>query len=107
MSVSRNYDTVSATISIYRYVKIIEGDTADVLTLHQRGEDGRYDKRTSSVRAANRKDLFLPPHLYGQLSKHPTGYQMLVDNGSLDTYIGVNVQITSLITIIIKLSYYS
>lgn len=69
---------------------MIEGDTADVLTLHQRGEDGRYDKRTSSVRAANRKDLFLPPHLYGQLSRHPTGFQMLVDHGSLDRYIGVS-----------------
>lgn len=74
-----------------RYVRIIEGDTADVLTLHQRGEDGKYDKRTSSVRAANRKELFFPPHLYGQLSRHPMGFRMLIDNGSLDTYIGVSV----------------
>lgn len=77
-------------INCCRYVKIIEGDTADVLTLHQRGEDGRYDKRTSSIRAANRKDLFLPPHLYGQLSRHPVGFKLLLDNGSLDTYIGVS-----------------
>lgn len=77
-------------LTLCRYVKIIEGDTADVLTLHQRGEDGRYDKRTSSIRAASRKDLFLPPHLYGQLSKHSAGFQMLLNNGSLDIYIGVS-----------------
>lgn len=70
-------------------MKIIEGDTADVLTLHQRGEDGRYDKRTSSVRTASRKDLFLPPHLYGQLSRHQSGVQMLLDHSSLETHIGV------------------
>lgn len=72
-----------------RYAKIVEGDTSDVLTLHQRGEDGRYDKRTSSAKAV-RKELFLPPHIYGQLVKHTNGFRMLLEHGSVDTYIHVS-----------------
>lgn len=84
------FNTSELYIFFYsRYVKIVEGDTSDVLTLHQRGEDGRYDKRSSSVRAATRKDLFLPPHIYGQLSKNPTGFQILLDHGSVHLFIHV------------------
>ncbi|GJQ71662.1 rictor [Trypoxylus dichotomus] len=71
----------------FRYVKIVEGEISDALTLHQRGEDGRYDKRSSSSRSTTRKEIFLPPHIYGQLSKHEEGFQMLLDHGSIDRFL--------------------
>ncbi|KAK9696755.1 Rapamycin-insensitive companion of mTOR, middle domain [Popillia japonica] len=71
----------------FRYVKMVEGEISDALTLHQRGEDGRYDKRSSSIRSTTRKEIFLPPHIYGQLSKHEEGFQMLLDNGSIDKFL--------------------
>lgn len=67
----------------------MEGEISDALTLHQRGEDGRYDKRTSSTKATARKDLFLPPHLYGQLSKFEEGLQMLLEYGEIDKMLQV------------------
>lgn len=33
----------------YRYVKIIEGEISDSLTLHQKNEDGRYERAVSNV----------------------------------------------------------
>ncbi|KRT81894.1 hypothetical protein AMK59_5583, partial [Oryctes borbonicus] len=71
----------------FRYVRIVEGEISDALTLHQRGEDGRYDKRSSSSRSTTRKEIFLPPHIYGQLSKHEEGFQMLLDHGSIDRFL--------------------
>ncbi|XP_017771831.1 PREDICTED: rapamycin-insensitive companion of mTOR isoform X1 [Nicrophorus vespilloides] len=71
----------------FRYVFLIEGEIADALTLHQRGEDGRYDKRSSLLRSISKKDLFLPPHIYGQLAKHSEGFQVLCDHGSLMTMV--------------------
>ncbi|KAI4461162.1 cytosolic regulator pianissimo [Holotrichia oblita] len=71
----------------FRYVKMVEGEISDALTLHQRGEDGRYDKRSSSIRSTTRKEIFLPPHIYGQLSKHEEGFQMLLDHGSIDKFL--------------------
>ncbi|KAJ3642860.1 hypothetical protein Zmor_025609 [Zophobas morio] len=67
-----------------RYIKLVEGETSDVLTLHQRDEDGKYDKRTSAIRMISRKDFFLPPHLYGQLARHTDGFLMLIHHGSLE-----------------------
>lgn len=69
---------------------MVEGEISDALTLHQRGEDGRYDKRSSSIRSTTRKEIFLPPHIYGQLSKHEEGFQMLLDNGSIDKFLQVS-----------------
>lgn len=65
---------------VYRYVKLVEGDVSDALTLHQRNEDGKYDKRASSLRNAHKRDVFLPPHLYGQLSQHAEGYDLLINH---------------------------
>lgn len=75
----------------YKYVRIVEGETADALTLHQRGEDGRYDKRTSSLRATSRRDLYLPSHIYGQLTKLSVGLQMLLEYGSVESLIKVRI----------------
>ncbi|KAJ8979985.1 hypothetical protein NQ317_016648 [Molorchus minor] len=45
---------------IYRYVKLVEGDISDALTLHQRNDDGKYNKRATSVRNVNQGfDLLL------------------------------------------------
>lgn len=68
----------------FRYVKLVEGETSDVLTLHQRDEDGKYDKRTSGIKTNSRRDFFLPAHLYGQLGRHTEGFLMLVHHGSLE-----------------------
>lgn len=68
----------------YRYVKLVETDLSDALTLHQRNEMGKYDKRSSSTRMMNKKEAFLPPHLYGQLCQHPEGFKMLLDHGGID-----------------------
>lgn len=75
---------------MFRYVKLVEGEISDTLTLHQRGEDGRYDKRSSSSRSTTRKEIFLPPHIYGQLAKHEEGFQLLLDHGSIDKFIQVS-----------------
>lgn len=69
---------------------IIEGETADALTQHQKGEDGRYDKRTTSSRSGTRADVFLPPHLYGQLTKHAEGLKILDEHGSIPSFIQVS-----------------
>lgn len=82
-----------------RYVKIVEGEISDALTLHQRGEDGRYDKRTSNMKSIAHKDLFLPPHLYGQLAHHEDGLANLIEFGSIEKQIQV-------ITIGIFFSYF-
>ncbi|KAK4875147.1 hypothetical protein RN001_011569 [Aquatica leii] len=71
----------------FRYVRIVENEASNTLTLHQRGEDGRYDKRLSSLKVTSRKDLFLAPHIYGQLVKHTEGYNILLEHGSIDRYI--------------------
>ncbi|CAG9860535.1 unnamed protein product [Phyllotreta striolata] len=64
-----------------RYVKIVEGEISDALTLHQRNDKGKYDKRSNVLRNCNRRDVFLPPHLYGQLTQHMLGFETLVAEG--------------------------
>ncbi|GLH11487.1 Rapamycin-insensitive companion of mTOR [Gryllus bimaculatus] len=65
-----------ATNFNYRYVRIVEGELHDSLTLHQRGEDGRYSQRITSARHYV-KDVLVPPHLYGQLAQHSAGIAAL------------------------------
>lgn len=71
----------------------MESEASDTLTLHQRGEDGRYDKRLSSLKVTSRKDLFFPPHIYGQLTKHSEGFNVLLEHGSIEKYIQVSKKI--------------
>ena len=61
---------------------MVEGDLHDSLTLHQRNDDGRYSRRNSNVRP-RLKDLFVPPHLYGQLAQHSAGINILTSHGHL------------------------
>lgn len=69
----------------YRYVGVIEGELHDSLTLHKRGEDGRYVRRISNVKQRV-ADVYVPPHLYGQLAQHEAGFRMLLDGGHLSSY---------------------
>lgn len=63
----------------YRYVRFVEGEIHDAMSLHQRGEDGLYNRRVSSAKHLV-KDVFVPPHLYGQLSKLPQGCKLLTQD---------------------------
>lgn len=71
----------------YKYVRLMESELLDSLTLHQRSEYGRYDRRHSTVRAgANvaRRDVYVLPHLYSQLVQHAHGRATLVHSGTLE-----------------------
>lgn len=74
---------------IYRYVHLVEAEILDSLTLHQRSEDGRYDRRHSSISRwpGVRRDIYIPPHLFGQLSQHEQGYSTLIDSNCLNPLI--------------------
>lgn len=74
---------------VYRYVSLLEAELLDALTLHQRSEDGRYDRRHSSAGrwAGARRDVFIPPHLFGQLAQHEQGWSALLDSGRLIPFI--------------------
>ncbi|KAL3268353.1 hypothetical protein HHI36_007469 [Cryptolaemus montrouzieri] len=74
---------------MYRYVKQVEDNISDSLTLHQRGMDGKYNKRFSSSRMFYQKDLHLPPHLYGQLSQHSDGFKTLNEHGSIVKFLKI------------------
>lgn len=37
----------------YRYVRLVEGDISDTLTLHQRDEDGKYERVVSNAATRN------------------------------------------------------
>lgn len=66
----------------YRYVGLIEGDLHDSVTLHQRNEDGKYTRRLTNAKH-KWKDVFIYPHLYGELSQHEKGFQALIQNGHI------------------------
>ena len=53
----------------WRYVVVVEALLSDGFSLHQRGEEGHgtYGRRTGDEHAV--RDVFLPPHLYGQLAQ--------------------------------------
>lgn len=68
----------------YKYVKIVENLLNESFSLHRRGEDGSYGRRTEKTNA-NLKNAFLPPHLYGQLAQAQEGYDILVKEDCLSS----------------------
>lgn len=60
-----------------RYVGLVEGEIHDALTRRQRDETGSYQRRTTNVAMVPR-DIFVPPHLIGQLAQHDLGMQLLL-----------------------------
>ncbi|XP_029157454.1 rapamycin-insensitive companion of mTOR [Nylanderia fulva] len=60
-----------------RYVGLVEGEIHDALTRRQRDETGSYQRRTTNVPMVPH-DIFIPPHLIGQLAQHDLGMQLLL-----------------------------
>uniref|UniRef100_A0A0K2V7N4 Rapamycininsensitive companion of mTORlike [Saccoglossus kowalevskii] n=1 Tax=Lepeophtheirus salmonis TaxID=72036 RepID=A0A0K2V7N4_LEPSM len=58
-----------------QYVKLVEELLNESFTLHQRDEDGTYGRRKYGPHTV--KDLFIPPHLYGQLAISEEGLEIL------------------------------
>ncbi|XP_063978549.1 rapamycin-insensitive companion of mTOR [Diachasmimorpha longicaudata] len=59
-----------------RYVGLIEGEIHDSFTRRQRGENGSYLRRQTNTLVLPR-DVFITPHLLGQLVQHDSGIQLL------------------------------
>ena len=64
-----------------RYVVLVEALLSDGFSLHQRSEEGlgTYGRRTGDEHAV--RDVFLPPHLYGQLAQTRPGLELLLAEG--------------------------
>ncbi|XP_074598789.1 rapamycin-insensitive companion of Tor [Brevipalpus obovatus] len=60
-----------------KYVKIVEDLLNEAFTTHQRGENGTYGRR-SDKKGEDRKTVFVPAHLYGELVKQEEGYNLVV-----------------------------
>lgn len=60
-----------------KYVGLVEGEIHDALTRRQRDENGSYQRRTTNVPMVPH-DIFVPPHLIGQLVQHELGMQLLL-----------------------------
>lgn len=74
------------------YVSLVESQLCDAMTLHQRGDDGRYCARLSGVKHSP-GELFLPPHLYGQLTQHEAGFNVLKADENIRKLIKVKLHV--------------
>ncbi|GIX98311.1 rapamycin-insensitive companion of mTOR [Caerostris darwini] len=66
----------------YKYVKVVEDLLNESFTHHRRGFEGTYGRR-SSENSHSVRDVYLPPHIYGQLVQHAAGIKVLQKNGAL------------------------
>ena len=66
-----------------RYVMLVEGMINDGFSLHQRSEEGHgtYGRRSGQESEAAR-DVFTPPHLYGQLAQTKQGLELLLSENT-------------------------
>jgi len=71
-----------ATIFNTKYVLVLETLISDGFSLHQRSEDGHgtYGRRTGDAHTI--RDVFVPPHLYGQLAQTRPGLELLLGESS-------------------------
>jgi len=71
-----------ATTFNTRYVLLLETLISDGFSLHQRSEDGHgtYGRRTGDAHSI--RDVFVPPHLYGQLAQTRPGLELLLGESS-------------------------
>ncbi|GAB1606230.1 rapamycin-insensitive companion of mTOR-like, partial [Argonauta hians] len=67
-----------------RYVKIVEELLNEALTTYERTYEGSFSRRTS--KKCPRKDVYLPTHLYGQLTQHKQGFQLLKSQECIQEY---------------------
>ena len=68
-----------------RYVGLVEGEIHDSLTRRQRGENGSYLRRSTNMLVMP-KDIFVPPHLIGQMVQHELGTQLLARRNVLQRF---------------------
>ena len=68
-----------------RYVGLIEGEIHDCLTRRQRGENGSYLRRSTNALIMPR-DVFILPHLIGQIVQHELGLQLLIRRNVLQRF---------------------
>jgi len=75
---------------LQRYVELVEALVRDSVSTLRRGDDGKYPERASkSTEQSKFKDIFVPPHLYGQLTQHQAGFDMLIEHGDINKLIDV------------------
>ncbi|XP_012288713.1 rapamycin-insensitive companion of mTOR [Orussus abietinus] len=68
-----------------QYVGLMEEEIHDSLTRRQRGENGSYHRRLSQALSTPR-DVFVMPHLIGQMVQHDVGMQLLIRRNVLPRY---------------------
>ncbi|XP_014226936.1 rapamycin-insensitive companion of mTOR [Trichogramma pretiosum] len=68
-----------------RYAGLIECEIHDSLTRRQRDENGCYLRRMSGT-PHSPKDVYIPPHLIGQLVQHDLGLQLLLRRNILQRF---------------------
>lgn len=72
----------------FRYVELVEVLVRDSVSTLRRGEDGKYPERASRNTAQSKfVDIFVPPHLYGQLAQHKEGLELLLESGDISSLI--------------------
>ncbi|XP_043271902.1 rapamycin-insensitive companion of mTOR isoform X2 [Venturia canescens] len=68
-----------------RYVGLVEGQIHDSMTRRQRDENGTYLRRSTNM-LVQPKDIFVPPHLIGQLVQHELGVQLILRRNVLQRF---------------------
>nr|XP_050846780.1 rapamycin-insensitive companion of mTOR isoform X2 [Vespula vulgaris] len=68
-----------------RYVGLVEGEIHDSLTRRQRNENGSYHRRTTNELIMPR-NIFILPHLIGQIVRHDFGMQLLLRQNVIQHY---------------------
>lgn len=69
-----------------RYVGLVDEEIHDSLTRRQRGENGTYHRRSSQI-LPETHDVFIPPHLVGQLVQHDAGIELLLRRNVLQRFV--------------------
>lgn len=62
----------------------------DSVSTLRRGEDGKYPERASRNQEQSKfVDIYVPPHLYGQLVQHKDGLDAVLEYGDIDALIEI------------------
>ncbi len=64
-----------------RYVTLVEEMLSDGFSHHQKNEERIYGRRSHEAHVV--RDVFIPPHLYGQLAATESGFEALQQDGCL------------------------
>jgi rapamycin-insensitive companion of mTOR len=71
-------------------VELVEVLVRDSVSTLRRGEDGKYPERASRYQEQSKfVDIYVPPHLYGQLAQHKDGLEVLLDSGDVHALIQI------------------